>query len=299
MRLTVLDTTISLFIELDKKKLIIKEDGTSRLIINTASLREPTVESIVVIELDKRYTDYMKQFKPQGKILFIEGTYQVLKNKKEVPFIRIKPIRILEKNKEKILSTDKFRKSLRKEFETEDLETLKDKYKELCIDVEIEDLKEIILKSEILNKQEKINRQELNLKSIEAANLKRERAIKREEQKMNEKEDIVKIKLKKWYEEIEIEKFIDIDVNKIDLRNEIFNKGKVFINLNKLNNKDRNEYVVIKEINNEKYELVIGIKAYIRAKVLNKKVKAIITDLDRESFIESLKEKKTEEEIRK
>lgn len=289
MRLTVLDTTISLFIELDKKKLIIKEDGTSRLIVNTASLREPTVESIVVIELDKVYTGHMKKFKPQGKILFIEGTYQVLKNKKEVPFIRVKPIRISERDKKKFLSTEKFRQSLRKEFETEDLETLKDKYKEICIDVEIEDLKETILKSELLKKQEKINRQELHLKSMEVANLKRERVIKREEQKMNEKGDIVKTKFKKWYEEIEIEKFIDIDVNKIELINEIFYHGKAVIHLNTLNNENRNDYVVIKLIDNEKYELVMGIKAYIRAKVLNKKVKAIITDLDRESFIESLK----------
>lgn len=293
MKLTVLDTMISLAIELDKKKLVMKEDGTSRLIVNSASLREPTVESIVVIEFDKKHTKYLKGFNPQGIVIFIEGTYQVLKNKKEVPFIRVNPIRVIYRKKKKILRTDKFLNKLRAEFETEDLEKLKDKYKELCIDVEIEELKETILKKEMLNKQEKINRQELTLKRIEASKLKRERVRENEEQiaKNKEKKEKEKTEFIKWYSKMEVEKFIDVDVNKIELRDEIFYQGKAVINLKSLKDEDKKDCVVIKAINNEKYELVMGLNAYIKAKILNKPVKALITDLNRESFIESIKEK--------
>lgn len=291
MELKILDATVSLFIELDKKKLVIKEDGTGRLIINSATLREPTVTSIVVIELNKRYTNYLKKFNPQGKVLFIEGTYQVLKNKKDVPFMRVNPLRILEEKKKKFVNADRLRSKLREEFIAKDIQELKEKYKELCIDAEIEELKEIIQNKEMLNAQKKINHQELLLKRYEAKELKRKRVEEQERQQREKKEKKAKNELIGWYNEKELEEFIDIDVNKIELVNDIFNQGKAVIDLKNIKNKDINDYVVIKAIDNEKYELIMGIKAYIRAKVLNKTVKALITELDRESFIESIKDK--------
>ena len=60
MKLEVLDTKINLFIEIDKSKLNIKEDGTSRLILKTDIKEDNKISSILVIDFNKKYTNFIQ-----------------------------------------------------------------------------------------------------------------------------------------------------------------------------------------------------------------------------------------------
>ncbi|MFR8972218.1 hypothetical protein [uncultured Romboutsia sp.] len=93
MKLEVLDTKINLFIEIDKSKLNIKEDGTSRLILKTDIKEDNKISSILVIDFNKKYTNFIQKNNFKDKILFIEGDYLILKNKKEIPYVNIKVTR--------------------------------------------------------------------------------------------------------------------------------------------------------------------------------------------------------------
>ena len=93
MKLEVLDTKINLFIEIDKSKLNIKEDGTSRLILKTDIKEDNKISSILVIDFNKKYTNFIQKNNFKDKILFIEGDYLILKNEKEIPYVNIKVTR--------------------------------------------------------------------------------------------------------------------------------------------------------------------------------------------------------------
>ena len=90
----------------------------------------------------------------------------------------------------------------------------------------------------------------------------------------------------KWYENLD--NFIDLDTSKIELSNEVFKKGNVNLDLRRLHDETKNNHVVVKKISADKYELVMGIAAYCRSKILDKTVKALVTDLTRKEFVESL-----------
>lgn len=281
MKLEVLDTSIDMFLEIDKSKLDFREEGTSRLILKTNVLEEGTSASILVLDFNEKYTRFIENTNMSDQVLFVQGTYQILKNKKGVPFAKVTVFRVLLHKKKDVFKYDKLRNNLINEFRKEDFKKLEEKYKYLCIDEEIRSLKKAIEEKDILKLKQKINNQELDLKRMEIKLLK------------NKQGQEYKNKIK-WYQYSNIEKlFIDIDINKIELRNEMFFNGKVTIDLKRLHDETKDNHVLIKRIDNDRYELIMGIGAYLRAKILNKNVKAYITDLDREAFIKKINQEET------
>lgn len=272
MKTQVLDSNLNLFIEIDKTKLDIKDDGTSRIIVKSEVLEE-MAQSILVLDFNQKHTQFIKNTNLDDKILFIQGNYQALKNKKEIPFVNVKVYKISVNKKTKALEITKLRNRLITEFRNSDLKNLQEKYKELHMDEEIIKLREAIETKDMLKLKEKMLKQELTIKQIEAKKL-----------RTGNSGNI------KWYDNLNKE-FIDIDINKIELKNEIFTKGKSVIDLKKLHEGVEN-HVLVRPIDEEKYELVMGISAYLRARILNTNVKAMVTSLDRDTFIEQLNKNK-------
>ena len=276
MQLEVLDTKINLFIEIDKSKLNIKEDGTSRLILKTDIKEDNKISSILVIDFNKKYTNFIQKNNFKDKILFIEGDYLILKNKKEMPYVNIKVTKIINNKKKDVVRTDKVRNNLIKEFKKADLKALEEKYQKFCIDEEIKELIEVLKETTLLKEKTKLKNREIYLKELQVAILKREIIL-------SQPESPQKIK---WYENLD--NFIDLDTSKIELSNEVFKKGNVNLDLRRLHDETKNNHVVVKKISADKYELVMGIAAYCRSKILDKTVKALVTDLTRKEFVESL-----------
>lgn len=276
MQLEVLDTKINLFIEIDKSKLNIKEDGTSRLILKTDIKEDNKISSILVIDFNKKYTNFIQKNNFKDKILFIEGDYLILKNKKEMPYVNIKVTKIINNKKKDVVRTDKVRNNLIKEFKKADLKALEEKYQKFCIDEEIKELIEVLKETTLLKEKTKLKNREIYLKELQVAILKREIIL-------SQPESPQKIK---WYENLD--NFIDLDTSKIELSNEVFKKGNVNLDLGRLHDETKNNHVVVKKISEDKYELVMGIAAYCRSKILDKTVKALVTDLTRKEFVESL-----------
>ena len=272
MKTQVLDSNLNLFIEIDKNKLDVKDDGTSRIVVKSEVL-EGMAPSILVLDFNQKHTQFIKNTNLDDKILFIQGNYQALKNKKEIPFVNIKVYKVSVNKKTKALEITKLRNRLITEFRNSDLNNLQEKYKELHIDEEIIKLREAIETKDILKLKEKTLKQELTIKQIESRKLRGESSSNI-----------------KWYDNLNKE-FIDIDINKIELKNEIFTKGKSVIDLSKLHEGTEN-HVLVKPIGEGKYELVMGISAYLRARILNTNVKAMVTNLDRAAFIEQLNKNK-------
>ena len=276
MKLDVLDTKINLFIEIDKSKLNIKEDETSRLILKTDITEDNKISSIIVIDFNKKYTSFIQKNNFKDKVLFIEGDYAILKNKKEIPYVNIKVTKIINNKKKDVVRTDKVRNNLIKEFKKSDLKALEEKYQKFCIDEEIKELIEVLKETTLLKEKTKLKNQEIYLKELQVAILKREIIL-------SQPESPKKIK---WYENLD--NFIDLDTSKIELSNEVFKKGNVNLDLRRLHDETKNNHVVVKKISADKYELVMGIAAYCRSKILDKTVKALVTDLTRKEFVESL-----------
>lgn len=276
MKLDVLDTKINLFIEIDKSKLNIKEDETSRLILKTDITEDNKISSIIVIDFNKKYTSFIQKNNFKDKVLFIEGDYAILKNKKEIPYVNIKVTKIINNKKKDVVRTDKVRNNLIKEFKKADLKALEEKYQKFCIDEEIKELIEVLKETTLLKEKTKLKNREIYLKELQVAILKRERIL-------SQPESPKKIK---WYENLD--NFIDLDTSKIELSNEVFKKGNVNLDLRRLHDETKNNHVVVKKISEDKYELVMGIAAYCRSKILDKTVKALVTDLTRKEFVESL-----------
>lgn len=225
MKTQVLDSNLNLFIELDKNKLDIKDDGTSRIVVKSEAL-EGMVSSILVLDFNQKHTQFIKNTNLDDKILFIQGNYQALKNKKEIPFVNVKVYKVSVNKKTKALEITKLRNRLITEFRNSDLKNLQEKYKELHMDEEIIKLREAIETKDILKLKEKMLKQELTIKQIEARKL-----------RAGNSGNI------KWYDNLNKE-FIDIDINKIELKNEIFTKGKSVIDLKKLHEGVENHVLV-------------------------------------------------------
>ena len=276
MKLDVLDTKINLFIEIDKSKLNIKEDETSRLILKTDITEDNKISSIIVIDFNKKYTSFIQKNNFNDNVLFIEGDYAILKNKKEMPYVNIKVTKIINNKKKDVVRTDKVRNNLIKEFKKADLKALEEKYQKFCIDEEIKELIEVLKETTLLKEKTKLKNREIYLKELQVAILKREIIL-------SQPESPKKIK---WYENLD--NFIDLDTSKIELSNEVFKKGNVNLDLRRLHDETKNNHVVVKKISEDKYELVMGIAAYCRSKILDKTVKALVTDLTRKEFVESL-----------
>lgn len=92
----------------------------------------------------------------------------------------------------------------------------------------------------------------------------------------------------KWYKMVEEDEFINIEVSKIKLVDPIHMK-LCNLNINLLGN-DINKPVAVRENEEGIYELIVGVKSYIKAKILDiGMIKAYKTDLGREDFIREFK----------
>lgn len=157
-----LETTVSFVLDstnIDNLK--INKNGTSRVIVKIERT-DDTKESIVVLNFNSRHTKHLVNSNLSQQILFINGIYQILKNKKDIPFIEVKVKKVIAKNKKEVVDINNLRRALEKEFEMNDLEYLKNKYKEVCCYEEIKGLKNIIEHKKCLQLKSQINTQEIS-----------------------------------------------------------------------------------------------------------------------------------------
>lgn len=279
MKLEILDTKIKLFLEINKDKLKLKEDGTSRLILKSNIEDDEKRSSILVLNISERHTNFIQKSNLKDKLLFIEGNYEILKNKKDIPYASVNVTRIISHKKENIVRNNKIKNGIIKEFEKSDLKEFGDKYQKFCTGEEIKELIYLLKEKVLLEKRIKSNKQEIHLKEQERLRLKEQRLLSQ----------ISSPRKRRWYDNLD--NFIDLNTNSIIYSNEIFTKGSIYLSLKDLNDKTRDNYVVVKQIDESKYELVMGIKSFLTAKLSNQNVKAYITDLSRDAFIESLNNK--------
>ena len=157
-----LTTSVSLALDCsDISKLNLNEDKTSRLIIKTDK-SDDTTESVVVLDFGQKHTKHLLNSKLDQQVVFIHGVYQVLKNKQHIPFINIKVQKVIAKNKRDVVDIRGFRNELEKEFETNDLDYLKIKYKEVCCYEEIKGLKKVIESKKCVQLKSQLKTQEIS-----------------------------------------------------------------------------------------------------------------------------------------
>jgi len=156
----IIDTYITLAIECsDLENLTFLENGESRLIEKIQSTDEAS-PSIVVINFSKRHTKHLVNSKLDQQVLFVEGAYQVLKNKSGTPFLNIKAIKTILKNKKQVVDITNIRHKICNDFEESNLHSLKEKYIHRCAEEEIKNLKEVIEKRDLLKLQYQLKFQE-------------------------------------------------------------------------------------------------------------------------------------------
>ena len=63
------------------------------MILKTDIKEDNKISSILVIDFNKKNTNFIQKNNFKDKILFIEGDYLILKNKKEIPYVNIKVTR--------------------------------------------------------------------------------------------------------------------------------------------------------------------------------------------------------------
>lgn len=102
---------------------------------------------------------------------------------------------------------------------------------------------------------------------------------------IEEQDKIKKIKAVKWYTQIPEDEFVDIDISKVKLVEELhLNSIVKGFDIRKMRNYTMTPIAVRKA--GDEYELVTGVAMYIVAKLLSRDVKAYITDLDIATFRE-------------
>lgn len=88
---------------------------------------------------------------------------------------------------------------------------------------------------------------------------------------------------KNWYDEIDKSELIEIDPNEVDLYEKVHVNANCCLQFNKYNKYKYISPIAIRKVN-DRYVLVSGFNRYIFAKVFNKKLTAIVTDLDKKEF---------------
>ena len=167
----IIDTYINLAIDCsDIKNLSILDSGESRLITKTPG-NDHVFTSILILEFSQRHTQFLTNGKLDQQILFVNGIYQILKNKNGTPFINIKVLKVIAKNKKHVVDIKSIRSNLYSEFEESDLDTLKEKYINTCTKYEIQNLKEVIEKRDCLRLQSQLKSQEIQRLKHENKNL--------------------------------------------------------------------------------------------------------------------------------
>lgn len=94
---------------------------------------------------------------------------------------------------------------------------------------------------------------------------------------------------KDWRYEIPDEKYVKIPASKVILNQEVHLNGSIhYINVEKNRNLD-NYKIVVRKLEDEKYELIAGIKVFIVGKMLDKEFDCYITELSNEEFVKPYK----------
>lgn len=272
----VLNSKISLCISFNDEGIKEKEDGSFRILL------KPNESTNVAVTIDKRFKKIIGNYKSDKEaVLFVQGSYKMVKNKKGTILILVETENVDLCKKEKVLNYKAFNNNIYSEFRSMDLTKLKEKYSDKYGFDILVDLKEQIERIKILELQEKINRQELEKKSLEAKLLKNDKKVE-----SNFLESNILIK-KNWKYFTENNEFIELNVNDIYI-SDIHKEGFANMNLNNLYNSNDPIKIVVKDNKNGSYNLLIGIKGYLKAKILNKPALAFVTDLERENFIEQI-----------
>lgn len=159
----IIDTYINFAVDCsDIDNLSVLENGESRLITKTINT-DCIFSSILVIEFSQRHTQFLIKSKLNQQILFLNGIYQVMKNKNGTPFINIKVEKIVAKNKKHVLDIKNIRSTLCNDFEINNLNDLSQKYIDSCMAEEIQNLKEVIEKRDCLRLQSQLRAKEVQI----------------------------------------------------------------------------------------------------------------------------------------
>ncbi|MDO7204046.1 hypothetical protein Q5M85_07755 [Paraclostridium bifermentans] len=128
----IIDAYITLALECsDLENLTFLENGESRLIEKNTCNRW-FLSIYCSNKFSKRHTTHLTNSKLNQQVLFVEGTYHVLKNKSGTPFLNIKAVKTVLKNKKQVVDITNIRHKIYNDFEENDLTSLKEKYLHSC-----------------------------------------------------------------------------------------------------------------------------------------------------------------------
>lgn len=136
------------------------------------------------------------------------------------------------------------------------------------------------------------NAEKVKSKNVKKTTEKLEELLQEKEPKLVKKpikEKKIKIKKDKnnWYELIPIEEFIEIDINKVKLVEEIHLSSRISIfDIKKMSKYDEINPIAVRKLENGEYGLITGVRSFIVGKLFSRNLKAYVTDLDRETFKE-------------
>lgn len=156
----IIDTYINLSIDCsDMNNLSVLDNGESRLVLKNTSM-DGVFPSILRIDFSQKHTQFLLKGNLDQQIIFINGIYQVLK-KNEIPFINIKVLKAIAKNKKQVLDIKNIRDDIYSDFETNNLSSLKEKYLDSCTKEEIINLKKVIEIRDCLKLKSQLKSQEI------------------------------------------------------------------------------------------------------------------------------------------
>lgn len=87
-----------------------------------------------------------------------------------------------------------------------------------------------------------------------------------------------------WFRDMPKESFIEVEAKKIRIMQECHNNFRFPIEITEKNKNDLGNPIAVRDLGNGEYELLVGIKPYIKAKLFDKKLKVFVTNLTREEF---------------
>ena len=283
----VLDMIVNVCLE-TSEKIKIKEDGTGRVVLNVKDIDDiPDVN--VVIDFTQKHVNKLTYVKENTDYyVFVEGVCKIIKAKNGAPFLHIQAEKIENCKKDAIENRRVLRDSLRGCFKNNDIETLVKKYKPIWTREEMECLKEKFEEEKMLKLREKVNDQEMQKMRLQKKLNAQELEKMRGEGKSPEK---TLAENQRWYDLVDLNKFKEIDVQKIEVLNELHLNGGAFIEIARLYDENTINRVAVRPLADGKYELLLGLRSYLRAKILNKSIQAYITDLNRDKLVKQLNDK--------
>lgn len=285
----------------DKEPKINKDESVS-LIMKIPHFNEAGLniqDSYCLILIDKQRFGRIRNIISNNTFYYIEGSFKVGKNTKDIPFLTVKCEKIMASN------------LLRKEFVSDNVKLTDDFPPET---EELMDLEKITIKN-VFNKPT-ISKQKAINYILKHGNFERPILLRREDLSIREgyeyylvakelgiktvpisymqqyyktmEHDYENI-LKNWYID---EPTINIRVKDIVLTEEIHLKTKNFVFHYNLDDYKMNYFnfapVVVRPIENNKYALVAGAARYFSAKIMDiEEIPAVIKDMTHDKFIEN------------